>query len=139
MKASRIRKSPRLLNEHFVSIKVDREERPDLDMIYMEAVQMMTGHGGWPMSMFLTPECKPFFGGTYWPPRARGGMSGFDQVLRAVADVWQQHRSELLAQAERLTQLLHEQAGEEDRRVRGTHLSDSTLTGRCVSRTLRLR
>ena len=59
----------RLLNEHFVSIKVDREERPDLDMIYMEAVQMMTGRGGWPMSMFLTPEGEPFFGGTYWPPR----------------------------------------------------------------------
>ena len=58
----------RLLNEHFVSIKVDREERPDLDQIYMDAVQMMTGRGGWPMSVFLTPECEPFFGGTYWPP-----------------------------------------------------------------------
>ena len=63
----------RLLNEHFVSIKVDREERPDLDQIYMEAVQAMTGHGGWPMSVFLTPELEPFFGGTYWPPRAGGG------------------------------------------------------------------
>ena len=96
----------RLLNEHFVSIKVDREERLDLDQIYMEAVQMMTGRGGWPMSVFLTPEGKPFFGGTYWPPQARGGMPGFDQVLRAVADAWQHRRNELLAQAERMTQLV---------------------------------
>ena len=96
----------RLLNEHFVSIKVDREERPDLDQIYMEAVQMMTGRGGWPMSVFLTPEGKPFFGGTYWPPRARGGMPGFDQVLQAVADAWQHRRAELLEQADEITRLL---------------------------------
>jgi hypothetical protein len=98
----------RLLNRHFVSIKVDREERLDLDQIYMEAVQMMTGRGGWPMSVFLTPEGKPFFGGTYWPPQARGGMPGFDQVLGAVADAWQHRRSELLAQAERMTRSLQE-------------------------------
>ena len=67
---------PRLLNEHFVCIKVDREERPDLDQIYMNAVQMMTGRGGWPMSVFLTPDLKPFYGGTYWPPTARGGNAG---------------------------------------------------------------
>ena len=60
----------RLLNEHFINIKVDREERPDLDQIYMEAVQRMTGHGGWPLSAFLTPSWEPFFGGTYWPPAA---------------------------------------------------------------------
>ena len=70
------------MNRDFVSIKVDREERPDLDQIYMEAVQAMTGQGGWPMSVFLTPEQKPFFGGTYWPPRGRGGMPGFDDVRR---------------------------------------------------------
>src|SRR3974390_2498453 len=64
-----------LLNREFVCIKVDREERPDLDQIYMEAVQAMTGQGGWPMSVFLTPDEKPFFGGTYWPPEARGGMA----------------------------------------------------------------
>jgi uncharacterized protein YyaL (SSP411 family) len=98
----------RLLNKHFVSIKVDREERPDLDMIYMEAVQMMTGRGGWPMSMFLTPEGKPFFGGTYWPPKTLGGMAGFDEVLRAVADAWQRRRSELVGQADRITQLLRQ-------------------------------
>ena len=71
----------RLMNENFVCIKVDREERPDLDHIYMSAVQLMTGRGGWPMSVFLTPELKPFYGGTYWPPSARMGMPGFDQVL----------------------------------------------------------
>ena len=98
----------RLLNRHFVSIKVDREERLDLDQIYMEAVQMMSGRGGWPMSVFLTPEGKPFFGGTYWPPQARGGMPGFDQVLGAVADAWQHRPDELLAQAERMTQSLRE-------------------------------
>jgi uncharacterized protein len=106
----------RLLNEHFVSIKVDREERPDLDMIYMEAVQMMTGHGGWPMSVFLTPEGEPFYGGTYWPAEARGGMPGFDQVLRALADAWAQRREELMEQARQITQLLRES----DRRVRET-------------------
>jgi uncharacterized protein YyaL (SSP411 family) len=121
----------RLLNEHFVSIKVDREERPDLDQIYMDAVQIMSGRGGWPMSMFLTPEGKPFFGGTYWPPRARGGMSGFDEVLKAVADGWQRARHQLVEQADKITQLLAEETaggqspegeGEEaDRRVRETH------------------
>ncbi len=98
----------RLLNQHFVSIKVDREERLDLDQIYMEAVQMMTGRGGWPMSVFLTPDGKPFFGGTYWPPQARGGMPGFDQVLGAIADAWQHRRNELLEQAERLTDSLRQ-------------------------------
>jgi len=101
-----------LLNRHFVSIKVDREERLDLDQIYMEVVQMITGRGGWPMSVFLTPEGKPFFGGTYWPPQARGGMAGFDQVLEAVADAWQRRRHDLLTQAEQLTQSLRELAGE---------------------------
>ena len=80
------------MNEHFVCIKVDREERPDLDQIYMNAVQLMTGRGGWPMSVFLTPDLQPFYGGTYWPPSARMGMPGFDQVLPAVADAWQNRR-----------------------------------------------
>jgi uncharacterized protein len=91
------------LNEHFVPIKVDREERPDLDQIYMAAVQMLTGRGGWPMSVFLTPQLKPFYGGTYFPPQARMGMPGFDQVLAAVADAWQNRRGEVLATADRLT------------------------------------
>ena len=87
----------RLLNENFVCIKVDREERPDLDQIYMQAVQAMTGRGGWPMSVFLTPELEPFYGGTYWPPRATMGMPGFDQVLAAVVNAWQQRRDETSA------------------------------------------
>src|SRR5579875_1699355 len=66
-----------LMNEHFVNVKVDREERPDLDSIYMAAVQAMSGHGGWPMSVFLTPDLKPFFGGTYYPPTDARGMPGF--------------------------------------------------------------
>src|SRR4026207_497244 len=73
-----------LMNELFVNIKVDREERPDLDEIYMSAVQMLTGRGGWPMTMFLTPERKPFYGGTYFPPEDRGGMPGFPKVLTGV-------------------------------------------------------
>ena len=84
----------RLLAEHFVSIKVDREERPDLDQIYMEAVTAMTGHGGWPMSVFLAPSLEPFFGGTYWPPQSRAGVPGFAQVLAAVADAMQRLRDD---------------------------------------------
>src|SRR5689334_22756662 len=75
-----------LMNERFVSIKVDREERPDLDSIYMEAVQALTQHGGWPMSVFLTPEGVPFYGGTYFPPVPRHGMMSFPQVLHSVSD-----------------------------------------------------
>ncbi len=96
----------RILNEHFVSIKVDREERPDLDQIYMEAVQLMTGHGGWPLSVFLTPEEKPFYGGTYWPAQRRYGMPGFDQVLEAVAEAWERRRGELLDQAAKVVTIL---------------------------------
>ena len=91
-----------LMNEHYVCIKVDREERPDLDQIYMNAVQLMTGRGGWPMSVFLTPDLKPFYGGTYWPPTSRGGMPGFDQVLTAVNDAWLNRREQALEQAESL-------------------------------------
>ncbi|RCS40464.1 thioredoxin domain-containing protein [Bremerella cremea] len=94
------------LNANFVCIKVDREERPDLDQIYMNAVQLLTGHGGWPMSVFLTPELKPFFGGTYWPPTASRGMPGFDQVLRAVVDAWTNRREMALQQSQILTERL---------------------------------
>lgn len=96
----------KLLNASFVNIKVDREERPDLDQIYMNAVQAMTGRGGWPMSTFLTPDLEPFFGGTYWPPRARQGMPGFDQVILAVRDAWTNRREQALDQARQLMQHL---------------------------------
>ena len=104
------------LNEHFVAIKVDREERPDLDQIYMNAVQILTGRGGWPMSVFLTPDLKPFFGGTYWPPSPRMGMPGFEQVLIAVVDAWRNRREIALKQADELTGYLQniEQAEDEE-------------------------
>lgn len=92
------------LSEHFVCIKVDREERPDLDHIYMTAVQALTGRGGWPMSVFLTPELQPFFGGTYWPPTSRPGMPGFDRVLEAVVDAWTHRRQVAIDQARDLTE-----------------------------------
>ena len=88
-----------LMNEHFISIKVDREERPDLDDVYMAAVQGMTGSGGWPMSVFLTPDLRPFFGGTYFPPEDRHGMAGFPRVLSAVAEAYRTRRSEVEQQA----------------------------------------
>jgi uncharacterized protein YyaL (SSP411 family) len=99
------------LNANFVSIKVDREERPDLDQIYMNAVMMLTQRGGWPMSVFLTPDGRPFYGGTYWPPEDRMGMVGFPRVLSAVLDAWQNRREQLHEQAEMITSHLQE-AGE---------------------------
>ena len=93
----------RMMNENFVCIKVDREERPDLDSIYMNAVQMMTGHGGWPMTMFLTPELKPFYGGTYYPPEDRRGMPGFPRVLSAIADSYKNRRQDVLSSADAIT------------------------------------
>ncbi|HEU4491448.1 MAG TPA: thioredoxin domain-containing protein [Jiangellales bacterium] len=83
------------MNEHFVSIKVDREERPDVDAVYMEAVQAMTGHGGWPMTAFLTPAGAPFYAGTYFPPTPRHGMPSFRQVLDAVTRTWHERRGEV--------------------------------------------
>src|SRR3982075_2380365 len=77
-----------LLSEHFISIKVDREERPDLDQIYMTAVQMLTQHGGWPMSVFLTPDLQPFYGGTYFPPTDVHGRPGFVTIIRAIEDAY---------------------------------------------------
>jgi uncharacterized protein YyaL (SSP411 family) len=85
-----------ILNQHFVSVKVDREERPDLDRIYMAAVQAMTGQGGWPMSVFLTPEGKPFYAGTYFPPQPRYGMPSFADVLRAIVAAWRDRRPEVI-------------------------------------------
>jgi uncharacterized protein YyaL (SSP411 family) len=99
-----------VMNENFVSIKVDREERPDLDTVYMTAVQALSGSGGWPLNVFLTPEGKPFFGGTYWPPEDRWGRPGFVTVLRSVAESWKANRGDLLKQGENLTQLLQKKA-----------------------------
>ena len=100
----------RYLNDHFVSIKVDREERPDLDQVYMAAVQSMTGGGGWPMSVFLTPDGRPFYGGTYFPDEPRHGMPSFRQVLEGVERAWRDQRDEVDAAGGRLVQGLAEQA-----------------------------
>lgn len=97
-----------LLNAHFVAIKVDREERPDVDKVYMSYVQAMTGHGGWPLSAWLTPELKPFFGGTYFPPEDRHGRPGFPTLLRAIARGWESERDKLVAEGERALGTLRE-------------------------------
>ncbi|HMF17697.1 MAG TPA: thioredoxin domain-containing protein, partial [Gemmataceae bacterium] len=93
-----------ILNKHFVSIKVDREERPDLDQIYMAAVQLMTRQGGWPMSMFLTPDLQPFYGGTYFPPDDRYGRPGFKRLLLTLAKTWQEQRQAVDEQAGQVTE-----------------------------------
>jgi len=98
------------LNEHFVPIKVDREERPELDQVYMSAVQAMTGGGGWPMSVFLTPEGKPFYGGTYFPNEPRHGMPSFPQVLEGVRRAWTEQRAEVEQAGVRLVDALVEQS-----------------------------
>ncbi|HEY7727584.1 MAG TPA: thioredoxin domain-containing protein, partial [Candidatus Eisenbacteria bacterium] len=92
----------KLLNENFISIKVDREERPDVDDIYMSAVQLLTGSGGWPLSVFLTPDQEPFWGGTYFPPEDRHGRPGFATIVGELAAAWRERRSEVTSSADRL-------------------------------------
>jgi hypothetical protein len=94
----------RVMNEHFVSVKVDREERPDLDSIYMDAVVALTGQGGWPMTVFLTPAGEPFFGGTYFPPEPRHGLPAFKQVLLAVSEAWEGRQGEIAETAAKLAE-----------------------------------
>ena len=106
-----------VMNEHFINIKVDREERPDLDEIYMNAVQMLTGSGGWPMTMFLAPDLKPFYGGTYFPPDDRYGRPGFARVLLGVVEAYRERHESVLEQANRITaglnQLSETEAGDQ--------------------------
>src|SRR5919199_6645243 len=96
----------RLMNERFVCIKVDREERPDLDAVYMSAVQALTRHGGWPMTVFLTPDGAPFYGGTYFPPVPSRGMPSFQQVLLSLADAYENRREEVMKSAENVREFL---------------------------------
>jgi uncharacterized protein len=98
------------MNERFVNVKVDREERPDLDAVYMEAVVALSGHGGWPMTVFLTPEGEPFFGGTYYPPEPRHGLPSFRQVLEAIAEAWRERRDEIALSAAQLVEAVRRSA-----------------------------
>ncbi|MDR3683658.1 MAG: thioredoxin domain-containing protein [Geothrix sp.] len=111
-----------VLNAHFVSIKVDREERPDLDDLYMDAVQTLTGRGGWPMSVWLTPDLEPFYGGTYFPPESRGGMPGFIPLLTRIEELWREDRAGVIGQAGHLAADLRRQAEVEA----GPDLPDAT-------------
>src|SRR5680860_543366 len=99
-----------VMNELFVNVKVDREERPDVDAIYMNAVQLMTGAGGWPLTVFLTPDGQPFYGGTYFPPQDRQGMPGFPRVLAAIAEAWRERRAQVEKSAAELTSGLERMA-----------------------------
>jgi uncharacterized protein len=93
-----------MLNDNFISIKVDREERPDLDSLYMNAVVALTGQGGWPMSVFLTPHCEPFFGGTYFPPTPRFNLPSFSEVILTIARLWRDDRPRLLQSAKEIVE-----------------------------------
>src|SRR3990170_1650065 len=95
-----------VMNELFVNVKVDREERPDVDAVTMEATVGMTGSGGWPTTVFMTPEGKPFYAGTYFPPEPRHGMPSFDDVLRAVSQTWRERRGDVERQANRIDDAL---------------------------------
>ncbi|MEX0786937.1 MAG: thioredoxin domain-containing protein [Dehalococcoidia bacterium] len=99
-----------LMNERFVNIKVDREERPDVDSIYMTAVQAMTGRGGWPMSVFLTPDGEPFYAGTYFPPEERGGMPAFPQVLTAISDAYHTRKGEIASTTKQIVDHIQQQS-----------------------------
>jgi uncharacterized protein YyaL (SSP411 family) len=99
-----------VMNEHFVSVKVDREERPDLDAVYMEAVVALSGHGGWPMTVFLTPDGEPFYGGTYYPPEPRHGLPSFRQVLEAIVEAWRDRRDDVGRSAAQLVEAVRRSA-----------------------------
>ena len=114
------------MNERFVNVKVDREERPDLDAVYMEAVVALSGHGGWPMTVFLTPEGEPFYGGTYYPPEPRHGLPSFRQVLDAIADAWRERRDDIARSAEQLVGAVRQSAS---LRPSNDPLTDAVLAG----------
>ena len=104
----------KLMNDNFVNIKVDREERPDIDQVYMTFVQATTGSGGWPMTVFLTPDLRPFFGGTYFPPEDKWGQPGLTRVLKKIAGSWKTDRENIVAGSDKIVRALQsatEQSG----------------------------
>lgn len=117
-----------VMNEHFVNIKLDREERPDVDRVYMTFVQATTGSGGWPMSVFLTPDLKPFYGGTYFPPDDRYGRPGFVSLLKHIADAWKNDRARIEESGERVTQALQ---GYADPSGMSTHVDWKPVFDKC--------
>ena len=119
-----------VLNRDFVSVKVDREERPDLDGIYMQAVVAMTGHGGWPMSVFLTADGSPFYGGTYFPPEPRSGMPSFRQVLEQVIKAYRERRGQVDEAALSLVAILDRDARAAPTPASGTERASSWWCGR---------
>ena len=128
-----------LINKYFIPIKVDREERPDVDSIYMAATQIMTGHGGWPMSVFMTPEMKPFLAGTYFPPVDRGGQPGFTKVVTALGEAWVSERTRIEEQAEELAKAIRQELSFIDRLTPTTESIDfnavrATLTEQLTER-----
>ena len=122
-----------VMNQYFICVKLDREERPDVDKVYMTAVQAMTGQGGWPLNVFLTPDLKPFFGGTYYPPSARWGQPGWIQLLERVAELWRTRRSDILSDAARLSLEVakHVASEGEDRRRPAADVLDTAAENYC--------
>ncbi|MFZ0664874.1 MAG: thioredoxin domain-containing protein [Acidimicrobiales bacterium] len=121
------------MNEGFVAVKVDREERPDVDAIYMEAVQAISGRGGWPMTVFMTPDGRPFFAGTYFPPRDAHGSPGFRRVLEAITDAWTQRRSEIESQADELAEAVRRRASLSDGILPETQPAPGSIDWRTLS------
>jgi uncharacterized protein YyaL (SSP411 family) len=118
----------KLMNEYFINVKVDREERPDVDRVYMTALQSMTGAGGWPMSMFLTPELKPFYGATYIPPKAKYGRSGFEDVINQINEIWKTRESEILDSGDKIVSRIKDLIESRLNTARKNELSKVTLT-----------
>ena len=118
------RETAQVMNDRFVNVKVDREERPDVDAVYMDAVVALSGHGGWPMTVFLTPEGEPFFGGTYYPPEPRHGLPSFRQLLVAVSDAYRERRDDVKRQAQALVEAVREQ---NERRPSDEPLTEAVL------------
>ncbi len=123
-------KTAAILNRYFVSIKVDREERPDVDEIYMGAVQLLTGRGGWPLNVFLTPDLKPFYGGTYFPPEPQYGMPGFPMLLERLGKAWAEEREAVINSSQKITEEMNREIHARDAMLGGV-LDDSLIESAC--------